>query len=254
MNDRIILRPDVLQNPSILDVAVLEVLMLWPTDRARRERVLKSIVIKHVTDKKGWAAPASSLEVSDLVRLVQDAPRLEEFGEAAKDAMRRGVIAGALLTDVVGLTSMKSSNANLSRLKKRYAEAFTKKLRIRMSEKTIDNDVWREYRSVAPYWAAWLWLYVPCDRFPCDPNGLETFLATADAFRIAGESTRTHQSPSPILRVGETFVPDLSISLPHIDLEFEEATPEAKGVDIRRRRAEAIRRRVAKTLNEQDNT
>ena len=188
-------RPNVLDAPGALDVAIVEFLMLWPEDEARRSKAMEAAVIRHLTELRGLPIPRSAVEVSDMVRTVSAAPRLTDFTADAKDAFKRGAIAGKIFFEAVGIEHCSSGGANLSRTKKEIAERFSKTLKIRMSEKTINNSVWPTYRSVSPFWAAWLYNWDTTGGFPCNPSDLGMFLATADAFRRRGETTRTPQSP-----------------------------------------------------------
>jgi len=88
-----------------------------------------------------------------------------------------------------------------------------------MSRKTIDNEIWPTYRSVAPLWAAHLAMTAANLRgpFPCSPDELGVFLAVAEDYRKRGEAGKVPCSPQPtILRPGETVSAPPSIELPPI--------------------------------------
>jgi hypothetical protein len=215
-------RPNVLDAPDVLDVSIVEFLMLWPEDEPRRAKAMEAAVVRHLTDSGALPMPQSAAELSDLARTISDAPKLSDFTDDGKSAFVRGVIAGKILFEAVGIERCSPGGANLSRTKSEIADKVRKVRKIRMSEKTIDNSVWPTYRSVSPFWAAWLYSGDPTGRFPCNPSDLGAFLATADAFRRLGETTRTPQSPkAAILREGESFAVPASLGLPSVRLEFE---------------------------------
>ncbi len=211
-------RPNVLEAPGDLDVATVEFLMCWPDDEARQSRAMDAAVTHHLIETRGFLVPRSEIELSELARAIFDAPRLmSDLADDAKDAAWRGGIAGRILFEAVRL----GQDANLSRIKFETASIVSKRLKIRMSEKTIDNRVWPTYRSVSPFWAALLYRGKLKGRFPCNPSDLGAFLATADAFRRLGEATHTPQSPNAaVLRRGESIQIPSGLALPAVDLEF----------------------------------
>ena len=95
-------RPNVLDAPGALDVAIVEFLMLWPEDEARRSKAMEAAVIRHLTELRGLPIPRSAVEVSDMVRTVSAAPRLTDFTADAKDAFKRGAIAGKIFSKQSG--------------------------------------------------------------------------------------------------------------------------------------------------------
>ncbi len=215
------LRPDVLDGPTLLDVAVLEVTMLWPDNPDKLAGALQAIEVRHLTDREQWLPAASADEMSAFVRLVQSVPRMDDLASDAQEAMRRGTVAGFILLNAVGLIVASPERANLSSLKKKIAEGMQKKFKRRVSEKTIDNAILPAFRPVAPYWAAWLMTWSPPGRFPCSPADLGSFLGTAEALRRLGETLRTPQSPATILQAGAAIIPDPSIPIPRVGLSFE---------------------------------
>jgi hypothetical protein len=86
----------------------------------------------------------------------------------------------------------------------------------RLSKKTLDNEIWRTFRSVAPFWGAARIIadetalasgtpdgrtgFGPmCGPFPCGVENFVRFLAYADALRQRGECHRQRQSRWPQL-------------------------------------------------------
>jgi hypothetical protein len=214
-------RPNFLDAPNVLDVAILEFAMLWPHDETRRAAAMEAACVHHLMEMNELPIPQSASETTELARMLTASPRLGDYEKEAKSAFIEGVVAGKILIEAVGLSQLAPEDVNLSRTKIAVAEGFRKGQGIRMSEKTIDNSVWRTYRCVSPLWAAWLYSGDSKERFPCNPSDLGMFLATVDVFRRLGERTHTPQSPrATILRPGESIVVPPSISLPEVTLEF----------------------------------
>jgi hypothetical protein len=88
--------------------------------------------------------------------------------------------------------------------------------------KTIENEVWSNYRSVAHFWAAYQTCHAEAGGkypFPCAFQDLAGFLGTAEAFRRLGECAKTNQGT--VLRAGDAIrLPD-NLGVPDIHLAFE---------------------------------
>ena len=222
MTAQLRLRPGCLDSPGRLDVAELEVQMLFPdpAEARFRARALEAVTFEHLSQTAAHPIPSTQKEVQKLVRRVSAAPRMDDLAEMGKDRFRRGVIAGKILHDAVGLAAIDptKAKASISRTKQVMGRAFWRQ---RLSEKTINNSVWPVYRCVAHFWAAWLYRAHDAPSFPCTPNELGLFLAIADEFRRLGETFRTPQSPSKaILRCGESMSVPPGLLLPRVTLNF----------------------------------
>jgi hypothetical protein len=217
------LRPDCLSNPTVNDVDVVGVTMLFPDDDAMRQRILADIMIELALLSGRYPEASSPAERQDFFELIRSiSPVSIKHGEACKDAFMRGTIAGALLYEIVGCAD--PGKIGLGLAQKRIARRFGRE---RISSKTISNSVWPKFRCVAVYWAAYAALGAAGPHIPCRPSDLGVFLAMADQFRELGENTRTPHSPEPLLRTGETIIIPPSIELPRGKLRFRypQATP-----------------------------
>jgi hypothetical protein len=149
-------------------------------------------------------------------------------------------VAGHILRlTLAGLARDPKSDA-LGAAKKRVSAGFARDSRL--SVKTIENQVWKNYRSVAHFWAAFLSLD---DRefFPCQTKAFRRFLQMAEAYRIAGETTLIFKSGA-VLNAQESFSLPKSMNLPKMTLRVEPlgvvtvatgSSPKNLGKDIRRR-------------------
>jgi len=215
------LRSDVLIAPDQIDVAVIELVMLWPDEKARTNVSDQSAAFLFLTIADDDNSSNDGSIVSESAREIAKRRMFSGFNDEWEDRMLRGTIAGRLLIESIGLSLLAPELANFSRIKKAIAERFRIDRGIRMTEKTIDNTVWRTFRPVAAYWAAWIY----CgggQPFPCQPDRLKEFLATAESFRRRAESIHLAQSPrETILLPGETIRIPPEIHLPEFELDLK---------------------------------
>ncbi len=217
------LREDCLVRPTRWDLAIIEARMLWPDDSDTRGRYLSAVSIKvSVTsiDRVPISKP-SPTEVRELAEAILSAPRVEDFTEAGKRAYVHGLVAGKILYDAVGLHDIGRENISLGNIKGALSDLLGPAQRL--SVKTIDNAVWRRYRSVAHLWAAYLHISQETDStfLPCRARDLPIFLAVAEVYRTRGETIRlTTKSPSPVLRTGDAVMIPPALVLPEVELTF----------------------------------
>ena len=221
--DYLDLREDCLVAPTRWDLAVIEARMLWPHDPDIRGRFLSAVSVKIGVSTIGRiplqeATPPTPAEVREFGEAMLSAPRVEDFTEAGNKAYFHGLVAGKILYEAVGRHDIGSENPGLAAIKSMLTAYFD-----RLSQKTIDDVVWPRYRSVAHFWAAHLTVSeeIGIAVFPCRTHDLAHFLATAEAYRRRGETTRSPQSPSPVLRPGEAVMIPPALALPEeVELIF----------------------------------
>jgi hypothetical protein len=212
------LRPDCLVDPSRMDLARIEMMMLWPKDEGLRATALRAIELKHAIETKSAPLPKDADELRAFFEIINSAPRIYELEGSAKEAFTRGMVAGGILRQGVGYSEVDPSQTSLSQVKKRMVGTLGGLIPKKITEKTINDSIWPMYRSVAAYWAAYS---VVGPEWPCTTSTLDKFLAIAEEFRRRGEATRGRQSPEPtILRRGETVAIPSGLQLPAFTLEF----------------------------------
>lgn len=83
---------------------------------------------------------------------------------------------------------------------------------LRITPGSFNNEIWPKFKSAAHFWAASVAINTLDNiggAFPCRPDELGRFLSDAEAYRIAGETTRTKQAATTILDPGVTIrLPD----------------------------------------------
>jgi hypothetical protein len=211
------LRDECLESTTAYDVAVVGSVMLWPTNEKLRMRVMAAVMVDLVLQSGNHPQPETAAERREFIDLIRTAPRLEDYGTAFKDGYRRGMIAGEMLREVVVGAELRTGGVKLTAIKKRIASQFIQE---RISVSTINNTIWRDYRRVAAYWAAFITIGMP-RAFPCRPAILGVFLSLADDFRRRAETMHTPQSPKKtLLREGETVAIPPSIHLPPVRPRF----------------------------------
>jgi hypothetical protein len=208
---------------NLKHLAHLEAAMLWPGDGAARRRLvatrradfaaalLAQFPLTVVLDLAAGAgaedlrcpcAMVASDQIPDVVQIAREAPSWKQIDREVRWAHVRGIISGRILRETLGRAVAPCAKpASIESTMKEIAGAIAPRARI--SFKTISATIWPSYRRVAHYWAAYL--HRGAGEFPCQLDDLDNFLALAEAFRSAGEGTRTHQSPTSLLRRGEAF-------------------------------------------------
>ncbi len=193
---------DCLTAPGTAHVVIVASRMLWPGDDDLRHRALGAAWCEQVLLSGQLPAPRGRAEL-DFVR---SAPKPSDFAEEIKAGYRAGIIAGQILLHAL-------DGMSLTAAKQRIASNLRND---RISVETINHTIWRAYRCVSPYWAA----YIKAGGFdttsapwlPCWPADLGLFLARADAIRERGEAVSPFRSPrGPVLRAGLTITLDPEI-------------------------------------------
>jgi hypothetical protein len=208
------LRPDCFQNPVRLDLQIVGDAMLWPHDGEMREQATNAAV---VVEGRSWLHNLSNQDVRALFELAANTVPMARIQSEIERPFIRGTVAGHILRlTLAGLARDPKSDA-LGAAKKRVSAGFAADSRL--SVKTIENQIWKNYRPVAHFWAAFLSLD---DRqfFPCQTKTFKTFLQMAEAYRRAGETTPVFKSGT-ILNSHETFSLPKSMNLPEMTLRVQ---------------------------------
>jgi len=196
--------------------------MLWPNDAKLR------------TEAERTAEVQSGLEVSDLLgrsdllALAKRAGQSVPLTEVQKRITAKkggpfvqGLIAGEILFSAWFRVKTGAPDAAM----KRIVADIAKQVRAvwDIEPHTIENRVWKEYRCVSHFWAAHTQLASAGGRsypFPCALCDLGDFLGFAEAFRVAGESTKTKQSRATVLRPGECIQLPAGMQIPKFELQL----------------------------------
>jgi hypothetical protein len=167
------LRPDCLENPTRFDLVPVECVMLL-LDQGAHD-----------------AAMALILQAKPINQL-QDQMKGTPFGN--------GVKAGKYLLDVIGMNQLSGQVS----AKKLAPNAVCWGFEPYFGETTYGSfltHIWPRYRSVAHFWAAWLYLGAETSNpaFPCTYVDLPRFLGLSEGFRLLGHRTRAFRAPNPVL-------------------------------------------------------
>lgn len=214
------IRADCLTQPIRLDLAVIEVTMLWPDDiEARREALITS----RVEELRPSADTLIRSELAELARQAADARPLRDIQKdyLRGDRLIRGSIAGTILRETLGRLEINHNASSMKQIVGELSDAFSKKYRL--SVKTIANDVWPTFRPVAHFWAAHLdaALFFDETAFPCQMQHLSDFLARSEGYRMRGEIFRTKQSPTTVLHAAEMFRLPSHLMVEPLDPRFQ---------------------------------
>jgi hypothetical protein len=215
------LRPACIAAPSRMDVAVIEVAMLWPKDGARRDRALRAAFAQNMIDTDYLPETVTRDDMRTLMGAIRDAPRIDEIQTDGAAAFKRGARVGSILREAVGLNAAAPhEKISLKKIKQRFSAPLP-------GEKdrggaALQKD-WDDYRSVASLWAAFLHLrdLLPDEPFPCASPSIIEFLATAAAFQTRGESIHLKQSKEVLLPKSSSVAIPAWLDLPTVQLHFQ---------------------------------
>lgn len=197
--------------------------MLWPDDAAMRQKAIRSATMQAYRDLlRQGRLPAEVLP--GFADLAVDATPPAQMQEAAKARFVEGLVTGVIVYSAIAGRDFDHPHGGAMR---RYIKAASKAVypEWRLMPGTINTHVLPRFRPVAHLWAAWYCEAREQDKplFPCRTRDLPVFLARAEWFREAGESTRLPHAPTTVLRPGEAVViPDAVLArLPKITMNFE---------------------------------
>jgi hypothetical protein len=186
------LSADELARPNRLTLSRLENIMLWPGSPDRRSAAAEAAAAALVRDhiRSLPEVVTTGADVAAVLEIAADAPRMADVQPQAKEAFRRGLIAGRIVHDVIGWREVNSTMAGLQQAKRRIARTC------KISISQIENDIWKPYRDVAPFWAAYYTL-AKGERdmpFPCSTKQLSNFFGISKYYLRMG-SIRGKQAP-----------------------------------------------------------
>ena len=142
------LRPDCLDDPNRLDVAVIEAMMLWPDDELKRSYVLDAAYVELV---RPHLADLPLEELASLVHVAADALPLSLLrAEAQGERCVRGLISGNVLHNVIAAIDGDSEPPTIGKIieacvKSFCPEAHNKVIKERPGAIVIGNSIKLHY-------------------------------------------------------------------------------------------------------------
>lgn len=195
--------------PQVSDMIEVEAMMLWPKDKAARDRAIRSATALHVKNVLDYKSINSEEEWKSIAELLQGADPIDNIHSIvrAKDSpFVRGVVAGQIVRMVIGNDiRAKKAEMPIGEAVKALSKIFNGQFRL--LPQTIENVVWPVFRPVAHLWAAYLErIFIDQEDpvFPCRGAGMRDLFFKAEVFRGVGERLTLHRSPTPLLRSHET--------------------------------------------------
>jgi hypothetical protein len=186
-------------NRTRLAIYYLQSVMYWPdpqADAGQRAEWMKTGMALFIGESIGGVPAAARVngpsEWLEWHRAALDAMPPRSFVEQVEQAFRHGVFAGELLGGAVQELLKTGGQFKLGALKAAMTSSKRRKSHkyLDISNSTLDNTIWKRYRSVAHLWASYAYyvLHVsPHDLFfPCRLERLPDFLALAEFFARAG--------------------------------------------------------------------
>lgn len=196
-------------------LAGIEALMLSPDDTSLREKLEKTGRLEQLANC--LSRSEISIPSNEAANLIRESLALVPKANLQRDVERRflhGAAAGYILTRLLCAQADKVEET-IEGVKFDLAKKFHKR---RLQEKTITR-IWPLFRPVAHLWAGYLTSGAAI--FPCRSDGLSMFLATAEDYRIAGETLRLKRSNTTALTRGETWKTPANLDLPLIKITWE---------------------------------
>jgi hypothetical protein len=147
-----------------------------------------------------------------------DAVPIKTLQKSTKERHVHGYIAGLILRHVVSevLIDRNSDKASVGWITKKLSKPSS------ATSRTIENTIWRDFKKVSHFWAAYDETYDAADQssFPCKLEHLSDFLSISEAFRTQGEGTIPWKSPRPLLLRGECVSLPPHLNVPMVSLKF----------------------------------
>lgn len=180
--------------------------MIFPNDPEMRQRAIKLAATEHAVDLMD-AGQLSPEKIKNLVRAAIDVISPHDLGEKERGRVDRGYQAGMILYNCC-LRARRGERAVLKRAKDEIDDVVGRGKG--KTSKHLDEVVWKEFKSVAPFWAAYIWF-----EENMTVEDLPQFLKVSEELRVLGETTKPYKSNS-ILSPGECYrlSDDLAALLP----------------------------------------
>lgn len=217
------LSPDCLTNPTLLHVAEVEGMMLWPNDPVARQVWWNAAFLEFgaagLDTMPAWM-------VRPFARMALASPRIAELRSQIekKGTINHGILLGLRVLSAINYAT--TDHAALDKIDRELCAAFLAK-GFPIAPRTINNKTGPIYplRPAAHLWAAWVhreYLVAgPQAPFPCAVEKLAEFLAVADAIRRLAETTRAPKAKATVMHPGEAiYLPDEVLAeLPKLKME-----------------------------------
>jgi hypothetical protein len=214
------LGPDCVTQPTIVHIAAVKAVMLWPNNEAARQITMQVGVLQLGRDLMSEGKFPASEMASYADAALEVLPRAGKVMEAEGRRIDLGLRAGQILLEAVFRGRTELAGVAMGPIIGEITRSYTS--RKATSSKTVNNDVWTPFRPVAHFWGTFLLTWKrngTADRaFPCRRDNLITFLGAADKLRCMGEQNPRVAKGQPVLRAGESVLVPACIMLPDIEI------------------------------------
>jgi hypothetical protein len=147
------------------------------------------------------------------MKFLANATPIKDVQEETQPTFVHGMIAGKILWLAL-LDHHTGKKRGLEAIKADISKEYSGEKRFeRLSVSTINNTIWRTFRSVSHFWAA----YPMC---AADRNDLPRFLAVAEYLRHAGEACPMRQHPGTVLDGASTWRVPPQLALPEYAVRY----------------------------------
>lgn len=209
-----------------LSLVYIETLMLWPHDPDQRAEAMKTGTVSFIHDSIANVPSArrsvKDTEWFDWISLAADAMPLRIIHQQSQHHFVQGVIAGELLSAIVG-DHASGQSIKVQSIKNEIIEccASRKSDHFRISLSTLENTIWKRYKPVSHLWAAYLGNALRGDHvFPCRIGALPEFLGLSEYFRKTGQDIYPSRRNEPVLTQNEQWIPPSDLELPIVGVTW----------------------------------
>jgi len=192
-----------LTKPSKVHLAIVGAAMLWPNDETARDRTALSWIV-HESRELLRSRRLAEEAILELAERGPDALPLKDLTNSMLDPLEKGFFAGQFLRLALVGRGADGKKPKLGDVNKFLAGRYTGRA---ATATTAVSQIWKDYRSVAHYWAAHLDYCQATGNsdFPCSISEFQNFLVRSEHWRERGEQEKPHKNaPSTVLDPGET--------------------------------------------------
>jgi hypothetical protein len=218
------LRNDCLADPTRIDLAAVEFMMLWPDDPDTRQAAMNALLLE---EGESFINEMGVDIARPYAKLAKSGARLSAILASQGDRRIHGAFVGRIVLEAIW-----QNNAGRPVSLRTIREKLARDMLIQnagtagyqISPQTLANKDGpaTKFRPVAHLWAAHVYRRSPDSKaFPCRYQDLEPFLGLAEAIRELGEKTKTPHSKTAIMTQGEAVQLPAGIKPAKVVIDFK---------------------------------
>lgn len=217
------LRERCLSQPTRIDCAILEAVMLSPRDPEKRQSFLITSFAEHFKSRPDEIQEILGASALDFF---YRARHLSDQLESSHSAVHQGVAVGSVCGDVIARTLAGDGKVTMKSAFEHYSSAGALRRQIQdrhgvgnIGYSHFNNEVLPSMRPVAHFWTAFVWHTQKSGDaiFPCRASRIAEFLGEAKAFLDIGARTRMYKSAFTLFDETNAVRPPFDV--PRVELQ-----------------------------------